>query len=216
MSFTLAVINIKYMALFNNNSQGNYQTNSFVSVSLKSIRIKTIQINIFGPSLAMMFAHAKKHSTWICCPLQCSLVPILSNPSADSWSDFVGLHVLCDQWARGSQWVQSGRPLKLSSAISETHDSCTCIIWLHVGYCETKIRLYIFFSLSKWLSGFDVSTSPVCADMLHVHLYTGKSLCVLWVPYCGVLWLADAGALEQMWHLNGLLFGKQVAECDRS
>lgn len=28
--------------------------------------------------------------------------------------------------------------------------------------------------------------------------------------------LTDGGAAEQMWHLNGLLFGKQVAECDRS
>ncbi len=39
--------------------------------------------------------------------------------------------------------------------------------------------------------------------------------CFILVFFC-VLRLADGGAPEQMWHLNGLLFGKQVAECDRS
>lgn len=59
-----------------------------------------------------------------------------------------------------------------------------------------------------------MSTSLVCASILCVHFYIGKPL--LSILYSGVLRLADDDALEQMWHLNGLLFGKQVAECDRS
>lgn len=41
-------------------------------------------------------------------------------------------------------------------------------------------------------------------------------MCMCVILYSGVLWLADDEASEHMWHLNGLLFGKQVAECDRS
>ena len=45
-------------------------------------------------------------------------------------------------------------------------------------------------------------------------MYSGSA-----VSPCSFVFLRSAdgeGAPEQMWHLNGLLFGKQVAECDRS
>lgn len=53
----------------------------------------------------------------------------------------------------------------------------------------------------------------------YTHLYMCEVFDVFWVCCVGllcVLRLVDGVAPEQMWHLNGLLFGKQVAECDRS
>ena len=53
---------------------------------------------------------------------------------------------------------------------------------------------------------------------IYIYIYVGKYLIysATLVVFFHVLRLADGGAPEQKWHLNGLLFGKQVAECDRS
>lgn len=65
-----------------------------------------------------------------------------------------------------------------------------------------------------------MSSSLVCEHTVCAFLYiNGEYLIYSAVFSCSFfyfLWLADGGALEQIWHLNGLLFGKQVAECDRS
>lgn len=65
-----------------------------------------------------------------------------------------------------------------------------------------------------------MSSSLVCehAVCASVHLYIQGGSDVFWECWCSFVFLrlSDGGAPEQMWHLNGLLLGKQVAECDRS
>lgn len=62
----------------------------------------------------------------------------------------------------------------------------------------------------------------VCVQMYiyTLSVYMQVILYVFWecsvLAFFRVLRPADGRAPEQMWHLNGLLFGKQVAECDRS
>lgn len=44
-----------------------------------------------------------QHSTHIFCLTESNPVHTVSQQNSDSWSDCVGRHVLCDQWAFGSR-----------------------------------------------------------------------------------------------------------------
>lgn len=86
-------------------------------------------------------------------------------------------------------------------------------MWVTV---EKKLGYIYFFSFQMAVR-FRYEHFPCVRQYtLCAFLYRKTSVCMCVILYSGVLWLADDEASEHMWHLNGLLFGKQVAECDRS